>query len=62
LASGVVGMLHKKLCCITEHVEPGKCWPLDKVGKATELGTKISSFGVTGAFLPPFKTTNVDFF
>lgn len=36
-------------------------WPLDKAGKAAELGTKHSGFGVTGRFLFPFKATSVDF-
>lgn len=38
-----------------------KSWPLGKAGKTTELGMKYSSFGVTGGFFPPLKTTNVDF-
>lgn len=43
------------LVCVT------KCWPLDNVEKATELGMKYASCGGTGGFLPPFKTTSVDF-
>lgn len=48
-------MSDKMLCCVVEHVEP------DKAGKATELGIKYSSFGVSGGFFPPFMSTNVDF-
>lgn len=43
------------LVCVT------KSQPLDNAGKAPELGVKYSSSGATDGFLPPFKTTSVDF-
>lgn len=52
LAPGVDCMSDKTLWCVTEHVEPHTCSPLNKAGKAMELRTKYSSFGVTGRFLP----------
>lgn len=40
--------------CLTE------CWPPDMVGKAAELGTNHSGFGVIDRFLLPFKAASVD--
>lgn len=52
LAPGVDCMSDKMLWCVTGHVEPHMCWPMNKAGKAMELRTRYSSFGATGRFLP----------